>query len=200
MLAGLLEAGCNRVLALDPQAVDKLERVDNRILQLDLTGLGITLFFHFEFGSVEVLLDSPAEPDTRVSGSPAALFAMAAPDDMSDWGLPGSGVQIAGDAAMARDLGRIFQQLAPDWQAPLNAILGDVLGFQVASGAKRGAAQTRQSATQLLKTAGRYLNGNSDLLAEQDHIETFNGAVDDLRDGVDRLAARLDRLAAARAE
>ena len=197
MLAGLLEAACNRVIALDPDAVDKFQRVDDRVLQLDLTGLAITLYFHFEFGGVEVSLDPPKPADTRVSGSPAALFAMAAPEDMSDWGLPGSGVQIEGDAGLARDLGRVFQQLEPDWQAPLNAVLGDVLGFQVASGVKRGADNARKAADTVMQSTGRYLNEDSQLLAEQSDIDEFSARVDDLRDGIDRLEARLDRRQAA---
>lgn len=195
LLAGALEAGVNQVLALDERSVDRLERLEGKVLQLDLDGLAITLYFSFAFGSVEVTLESLAEPDARVTGTPVALFNLATPVDGGGWGAPGSGVRIEGDATLARDLGKLFEQLDPDWQAPLDSLLGSTLGYQVGEGLKRGAESLREALRSSLDMAGRYLNEESDALAAQGDIDAFNSAVDDLRDGVARLETRLDRLA-----
>ncbi len=59
MLAGALEAAVNQVFALDSRSVERLERLEDQVLQVDLEGLAITLYFSFAFGVVEVTLDSP---------------------------------------------------------------------------------------------------------------------------------------------
>lgn len=199
LLASALETGVNHVLALDAGSVDRLERLEGKVLQLDLEGMAITLYFSFAFGSVEVDLDSEQAADAKVSGSPPALFALAA-DEAGDWGSPGSGVRIEGDATLARDLGKLFSQLDPDWQAPLMGLLGDVAGYQVAQGLKRGAGGLRDGLRNALDMAGRFLNEESTALAPQTAIDDFNGGVDDLRDGIDRLEARLARLSRQRQE
>ncbi len=193
LLAGGLEAAVNRVLALDADAGERLARLEGKVVQLDLEGLGITLYFTFDYGAVEVNLDSDRAADTRVSGTPTALFRLAAPLDGDGWGTPGSGVRIEGDATLARDLGAVFAALDPDWRAPLDEWLGDTLGFQVSAGLRRGAEGLRQALGESLAMAGRYLNDDSDALAGQDDIDGFNDAVDDLRDGIDRLESRLAR-------
>lgn len=193
MLAGALEAGVNRVLALDARSVTRLERLEDKVLQVDLEGLAITLYFAFAYGVVEVTLDPPRAPDARVSGTPPALFGLAA-EEAGDWDDGGARVRIEGDAALARDLGKVFSGLEPDWQAPLSHALGDTLGYQVAEGLRRGADGLREALLGSFDMAGRYLREESDVLAANSDVDAFNGAVDELRDGVDRLDARLARL------
>lgn len=193
LLAGALEGAVNRVLALDPAAAGRMDRLEGRLLQLDIEGLGITLFFTFAYGSVQVSLDAEGEADTMVSGTPAALFSMAAPEEVSDWGLPGSGVRISGDAGLARDLGKLFEQLDPDWEAPLSNLLGDTLGFQVSSGLVRGVRALREAAKTTAELSAQYLRDESGLLVEADEVRDFGDGVERLRDGVGRLEARLRR-------
>lgn len=195
MLAAALEAAINRVLALDPDAGEGIRRLQGKLLQVDLEGLGIALFLDFDFGSVLVAADSGGrEADTRVSGSPVALFALAAPEELGDWGAPGSGVRIEGDATLARDIGKLFNALDLDWPEALADLLGDTLGYQVASGLQQGAAALRQAAASAADVATRYFREERGWLATREEVRTFGQAVDELGDAVDRLQAQLDEL------
>ena len=69
ILAVMLETAINRILALDDQSGERLERLDDRMLRLDLEGVGITLFFGFSGRRVDVGTASEFEPDTTISGS-----------------------------------------------------------------------------------------------------------------------------------
>ncbi len=131
MLALALETAINQVLQLDIESPSRVNKLEDRLLQLDLEGLNITLFFTFRHGNVRVGLEADGTPDTTISGTPIALFSMAEPED-ADWDLPDSKVQINGDASLARDLERIFSKLEPDWEGPLSGMLGDVAGHRCA--------------------------------------------------------------------
>lgn len=150
MLALALETAINQVLHLDIESPSRVSKLEGRLLQLDLEGLNITLFFTFKHGNVRVALDADGSPDTTISGTPVALFSMAEPEG-TDWGLPDSKVQINGDASLARDLERVFSKLDPDWESPLSGMLGDVAGHQLAQGIRQGVETARETA----KTASK---------------------------------------------
>ena len=160
MLALALETAINQVLQLDKESPSRVKKLEGRLLQLDLEGLNITLFFTFKYGVVRVRLDADATADTTISGTPVALFSMAEPEDV-DWGLPDSKVQINGDASLARDLERIFSKLEPDWEGPLTGMLGDTAGYHAAQGIRQGIETARETA----RTAGRIL---SDFMKDPD--------------------------------
>ncbi|MDX2416927.1 MAG: SCP2 sterol-binding domain-containing protein [Xanthomonadales bacterium] len=145
ILAFALETAVNRVLQLDMESPARVEKLKGRLLQVNLEGLGITLFFTFKHGVVRVRLKAEGTPDTIISGTPVALFSMAEPEE-ADWGLPDSKVQINGDASLARDLERIFRKLEPDWEGPLAGMFGDVAGHQLAQGLRQGAETARETA------------------------------------------------------
>ena len=155
MLAMALETAVNQVLQMDKDSPSRVKKLEGRLLQLDLEGLGITLFFTFKYGNVRVRLDAEGEPDTIISGTPVALFSMAEPED-ADWGLPDSKVH----ASLARDLERIFGKLEPDWEGPLAGMLGDTAGYQAAQGIRQGVELARDTA----RTAGKIL---SDLMKDR---------------------------------
>ena len=174
MFAASLEAAVNRVLRLDETTADRLSKLEGKILQLDVEGLGITLFFTSRYGTVHIGLDSPGEPDTTIRGTPFALFAMAAPGEMDGWGLPGSRVHISGAANLARDLERVFRQLDPDWEGQMSVMFGEVLGFQLASGLKQGAEFLRESARKTGEMAGQYFRDESSMLVSPAEFQAFS--------------------------
>lgn len=145
LLAHTLETAINKVLQLDMESPARVNKLQGRLLQVDLKGLAITLFFTFKHGVVRVSLEADGQPDTVISGTPVALFSIAEPEG-AEWGLPDSKVQINGDASLARDLERIFSKLEPDWEGPLAGMFGDVAGHQIAQGLKQGAESARETA------------------------------------------------------
>jgi len=191
ILAAMLETAINRILALDELSTERLEHLDGRMLQLDVDGLGITLFFAFSGRHVEVGTRSQFEPDTVISGSPLALFSMAAPDDAARWGTPESRVNISGDANLARDLERLFSRLDPDWEGRLSRLIGDVWGHQVAAGLRAGARQVKESAASAGDMISEYVQRSGGPLARSDEIEAFAADVEELNAAVDRLEERI---------
>ena len=194
ILAATLESAINRLLDLDEDTPARLERLEGRMLQLDIEGVGITLFFAFNGRQVEVGTHSEYEPDTVISGSPVALFAMAVPDGIGNWGAPGSRVSITGDANLARDLERLFSRLDPDWEGRLSRIFGDVWGHQVAAGLRAGAEQARDSAGTAGEMISEYLQQNQGPVIRRQDLEEFTETVEDIRDSADRLEAGILQL------
>jgi len=191
ILAAMLEAAINRVLALDEDTPARLQRLDGRMLRLDLEGVGMSLFFAFSATLVHISVDSDDEPDTVISGSPLALFSMAVPDGGGSWGGLESRINISGDATLARDLERLFSRLDPDWESTLSRLFGDVWGHQVAAGIRSGSEQARVAAWNAAEMVSDYLQRDTGPLVPAADIKAFVDAVDETRDAVERLEARL---------
>lgn len=189
LLAGLLDQGFNQAIGLDAGAARRLQPLQGRTVKLALSGLNIDLFFTGDGERLLVTAESDADPDTTITGSPTALLAMSVPD----WQAPGSGVRIEGDAGTAQSLQKLFKQLDPDIEALLTRYLGPVMGHQVWR-LMRDAASAGRHGTQVAgEQVSRYLREESGLLVSRDEMSGLTGEIDELREAVDRLEARLRR-------
>jgi ubiquinone biosynthesis protein UbiJ len=206
LFAATLQGSLNSVLTLDETSASRIQRLDGRLLKLDLEGLGIGLFFTADSQGIQVTLEAPAgesgaaiEAETTISGTPAALFSMAASELGDGWGSPGSNVTISGDAALARDFERVFSRLDPDYEGALSGLFGDVMGHQLAVGLRQGARRARETADTAGEVLGEILRegsrGNrSGPAVGTDEARRFADGVDELREAVDRLEARIRML------
>ncbi len=194
ILAAMLESATNRLLDLDDDTPTRLDRLEGRMLQLDIEGIGITLFFAFNGMQVEVGTRSSFDPDTVISGSPAALFAMAVPEEIGNWGSPESRVTITGDANLARDLERLFSKLDPDWEGRISRIFGDVWGHQIASGLRAGAEQARDTAESAGSMISEYFEQNQAPVIRREELDDFAETVDDTKRSADLLEDRIRSL------
>ncbi len=191
ILAAMLETAINRLLDLDEDTPVRFERLEGRMLELDIEGIGITLFFAFNEGQVEVGTRSSHEPDTVISGSPVALFSMAVPDEVGNWGTEESRVTISGDANLARDMERLFSRMDPNWEGRLSRIFGDVWGHQVAAGLRAGVEQAKDSAGSAGEMLNEYLQQSESPVILRDEMNDFAENVEDTRDWLEELEQRL---------
>jgi ubiquinone biosynthesis protein UbiJ len=189
-MAAMLETGINGVLSLDESSAARLQRLEDRVLQLDLQGIGITLFISADEGRFVVGTEYEDEADTVISGTPGALFAFGLPE----WGNSSSDVEISGNANLARDLEALFSKMEPDWGEPLSQVFGDVIGHQIASALKQGADWARTAATSTAETVADYLRDESGMTVDRSSLDEFLDGVDQMRDATDRLEARLRNL------
>jgi len=177
-------------LRLDTGSQDNLGRLQGRSLGVVLRGLGFGLRFGVDRSALTVTAEREPEADTIISGSPAALAAMAVQRG------PGSDarVHIEGDAALAQDFARLFQGLDPDWERALSDRLGRVIGYQVAAALRGLSAWTQTTASDIEATVGEYLREESGLLVTRPEMREFLDQVDRLRDDVARVEQRIDTL------
>ena len=189
-MAAMLETGINGVLALDENSPSRLQRLEGRVVELELKGIGITLYFSASDDRFLVSTEHEGEVDTTISGTPGALFALGMPE----WGNARSGVEISGNANLARDLETLFSKMEPDWEEPLSQVFGDVIGHQIATALKQGANWAKDAASSTAATIADYLRDESRMTVDRNSLDEFLDGVDQLRDAADRLEARLRKL------
>lgn len=189
-IAAALEASLNRYLVLDPDAVSRAGRLRGKVVQLQVVGLDISVFFLFLEDRINLLEDFDGDVDVVISGAPLSLISVA----RGTRGIHDGDVVLAGDIEIAQQFGRLFASLDVDWEEHLSKIAGDTVAHQIGRMARSGSLWAARTRNKLRSNTADYLRDESDHLPHDWELEEYSCAVDDLRDRVDRLVKRVRRL------
>lgn len=193
-LAGLmaLEQAVNAALALDPYTLQRLGRLDGKVIAIDIRGTGQVLYAAPHKSGLRLMAHYDGEVDTTLRGAPLALLRMSA--GKTGEGLFSGEVTIEGEVETGQQLQRTLHQLDIDWEEHLSRLTGDVIGHQIGQTLRGIAAFGKQALTTFGLNLGEYLQEERALLPANGQLTAFVNEVDELRMAADRLEARIKRL------
>jgi len=189
----ILESVLNHYLALDPEVLDKLVIFKGKVIKLEITGINRDFYLFPSDTGIHVQTAHEGKVDTVLSGSPVSLFKMGLVPDSADMLLKGE-VEISGDTRLGHQFKNILSQMDVDWAEPLASLLGDSLAYQLQQSANKLGSWGKQSIKSVSTSLSEYLQEESRDVVTQTELEIFNDAVDQLRDDVDRLQAKIHDL------
>lgn len=203
LLSGL-ESALNAYLRLDPDGPPRATALAGKAIGVELVftpagAAGPQLRFYLLPGAegVQVVDYYPGPPHALIRGTPLALagqFRGGLGDGMA------SGVEIQGDAQVAKALQQLLRGVDIDWEEQLSRLVGDVAAHQIGNAVRQLRAWSRQAFATLLQNASEYLQQESRDLPPSGALHAFLDAVDGLRNDVERLEARVVRLRRAHTE
>jgi ubiquinone biosynthesis accessory factor UbiJ len=189
-----LEAAINRALALDPEGAAGLARLQGRLICIELKGFSSRLYLIPGQDGLQIFGTYDGEPDCLLRGSPLALARMGLAEHKED-GLFAGEIEVEGDTRLAQEFGAATANISVDWEEQLAHLVGDPLAHQVGQGMRSAGRWGRQSADTLTHDLKEYLQEEARLLPTDYEVQEFLDQVDTLRDDMERLAARIERLA-----
>ena len=195
-LGRALEAALNRLIDLDPETRTRIAALDGRALSIDFKSALPSMRIAVEGDRLRIGPAFDGASALRVAATPGSLVALAFSRG-ADALAPGR-VEIAGDAELARRLEHISSRFAPDFDEAFTRVFGDVIGMKIAQTLRRGLAFVRTSTRAMAHDAAEFLTEESRDLVAKAEAGMFFDEVDDLRERVDRLDARVRRINAAR--
>jgi len=192
-LAGrALALALNRLVALDPDTVATLARLDGRRIGLALEAPPVALDIKVANGRLEVGPPTD-EPDLGILATISGALSQL-PFLRAEGAPPVGKMRINGDAELARTLQQLARRFDPDWDKPFADLLGPVIGPQVARVVREGLKAGAGFAKGFSRDTVEYLTEESRDLVGREELAAFHDDVDDLRDRAERLAARFARL------
>lgn len=193
-LAGkALEAALNRSLALDPDTRDALGPLDGRRIALSVEAPALALQISVAGDRLVVGPVESGEPDLAVRSTLGGLLGQL-PFLRKDNAAPVGRVRVSGDAELARRLQTLADRFDPDWQQPFVAVFGEIIGTQLANGARKALGQLRELGGNVARNAAEFVTEESRDVVGREELNAFHDDVDAIRDDVERLQARVDRL------
>jgi ubiquinone biosynthesis protein UbiJ len=192
MLRATLGNLVNRGLPRSPRAQQLVAALEGRSLDVEVRDLA-TLRVSSNGRTLEVDMspgDTPAS--ATVTGGPLSLLALSG--DSGQAVIQRGDVLISGDTDVAQAYRELAQLLRPDLEEELSLVIGDVPAHQLARLARLGGRFGRRAADTTLQNIAEYLGHERGDLVSRNEGEVFLRGVDAVREGVDRLEARLDVL------
>lgn len=188
--AALLEQALNRALALREEPMPA--RLVDKVVALELKGLGLHFHLQPHARGLDVSADYPGMADAEISAAPFTLLRVLLQPESKLAG--GSEMHIRGEVATAQYLFALFRELNLDWEELLSRFAGDTPARWTGRNARQAGEWSRQTRDSLEQNLGEYLREEARLLPTPEQVAEFIEQTDVLRADCDRLAQRIARL------
>ena len=107
-------------------------------------------------------------------------------------------VQIDGDADFANAISQLSQSLRWEAEADLSPWIGDIAANRLVAGARTAFESARSTQRKLAENMAEYLLEENPMLVRPRDVDEFAAEVTRLRDDVERLGKRIDKLKGSR--
>ena len=189
LLGRLLEGA----LDLDPETRDALAGLSGKVVDLDISGAGALRLRidgeRIQVGPRDVAIDA----DVTIRGAPISLLRFLFADDRERLIL-GDEVRLHGDIALATRLQQIASRMDIDIEEALAQRFGDIPAHELVRALRGLGDWMRAAGASLAADISEYLRYEAAMTPGRTDAERFAHAVDDLRDDVERLEARVGGL------
>lgn len=177
----------NHVLRSAPLALERLRRHAGRTVAFHV-GPATLAFTVQTTGEVVAALPAAAR-DLDVRISPFLLPRLAMREDAAF-----HEIDMQGDMELAQEISFLARHLTWDVEEDLSKVTGDIAAHRIV-GAARGAARWgREAAVRGAQGLAEYWTEEAPLIASRVKVEGFLRDVAELREAVDRLDKRIERL------
>ena len=192
MISSPISAAINHLLAQEAWARDKLRRHAGKVALLD-GGLASVRLKVAADGMLEAGASADA-PDVTIRANPADLPLIAQNRERAI-----SYVRIEGDADFANAIAQLAESLRWEAEHDLSRWIGDIAARRVVGSARAAFDNVRAVQRKLAENLAEYLLEENPVLVRPRAVGDFSAEVARLRDDVERLGKRIERLAAAKA-
>lgn len=198
MLTESVENLFNRNLGQSPRARELCRELQGKALLVEMQGTPWRITVESLGHSLRMSRSAQeAPPAATVRGSPVNLLALAGSDPQAL--IRRGDVQIEGDAEVAEGYQQLLHCLRPDVEEELSRLVGDTAAHETLRLAKLAIGFGRRAVETGLRNTAEFLAHESGDLVPRAEAEVFLDGVARLREDADRLAARVDVIAARRA-
>jgi ubiquinone biosynthesis protein UbiJ len=189
-----LQRALDSLIAARARTRERVGALAGRTVAVTFAELGLTLAFTGEDGRLVVRRGDdttvPA-PDATLRGTSAAFLGAFLREGAAEATTLPPGISVDGDALLVRDLRALLADLEFDWEERASGLVGDAAAHQLARAARAFGGWTRYAGDRLTRDVAEYLREETRDLVARDEVARFNDGVDQVRDGVERAAARL---------
>ena len=179
----------NHLLDRESQARDRLQHHAGKIACFDLGLLRFSL--RVDADGLVATAAADVIPDVTIRIKPADL-----PLILQNRERAFSYVSISGDADFANTISQVSQSVSWDVEDDLSRVVGDIAAVRLVAGVKSIAGSALATQRKLVESTAEYFLEENPMLIRLQPIRDFAVDVARVRDDVERLAKRIERLKA----
>ena len=192
-LAPLVSELGNRLMATDPTTLQRLGKLDGKVIALDFEGTDMCVYLFPSAGGIRVRESWDGEVDVHMIGKPSELIKMGVAGKTPV--TPGRiNMKIEGDLHVGQQFKKILDDMQIDWEELLAQHFGDTAAYHAGRAVRGIGSRLRNVIRTALEGSSEYLRYETDVLPADWRVKEFIDGVDQLRQDVDRLEMRVNRL------
>jgi len=185
----------NRNIRATTPARELCQQLGGKTVAIRVRDTALAMYFTISNSgdsAITLSAEAESEPDVVITGSMLTLARMAGKS--GEQAIRDGALDLTGDADVAQAFQTLLRFAAPDVEEELSGLIGDVAAHQLGEVARsirdwgRGAHSTMRS------NIREYLQEESRDVPSRYEVDRLTTQIDLLRDDVDRLEARLNRL------
>jgi ubiquinone biosynthesis protein UbiJ len=184
------ESILNRNIANSSVAQTACRKLEGKSLTITLTGTPLHVTLKSLGDRVALAASQDTAANAYLKGTPLSLLGLLR--DRS--ALTSQSVHIEGDAEVVQAYAELLRASRPDLEEELSRFVGDVAAHQIGEAARGLLRFGTRARDTFVRNLGEFLQEESRDLVSRTEADEFIAAVDTLRDDVERLAARIERL------
>ena len=182
----------NRNIRATTPARELCTKLAGTVIAIRVQNTALAAWFIVGEEELKLSTDYDAEPDVVISGSLLTLARMA--------GAPGTAalrngtLELTGDPRLAGDFQKLLAYAKPDIEEELSSVVGDAVAHRLGDFARGVSNWSRDARSTMGANIREYLQEESRDVPSRYEVDNFADKVNALRDDVDRLEVRMNRL------
>lgn len=184
----------NKLISLDIETKSKIVCLNNKNIIIEISNLNIEIWCLVNNTQIKLsLMPCDKEASVKLIGTSsdyikALLSKSKNPMDKF------KGINISGELETAQILQNIISNLDIDWEEHLSKYTGDIAANEIGKFVEKTKNKIKNVSAEILGMTEEYIKYEKRLVANKTNITKFITEVDELRDNVERLEARINFL------
>lgn len=182
----------NRNIQESTPARELCLKLSGTVVAVRVSDTALAAYFIVDDEAIDVVAASSQDPDVIITGSLITLASLAGQSGTT--AIRDGSLDISGDAELAGQFQQLLSFARPDIEEELSGIVGDAAAHRLGELARGFGRWGRSARSTMGANIREYLQEESRDAPSRYEVEKFNTNVSKLRDDVDRIEARLNRL------
>ena len=187
-----LTALVNRQIKATTPARELCAELDGKVMAVRVKNTGLAMYFCVCPDEIALIGDFDGEPDVAITGSILTLARLAGAS--SEDAIRDGSLELIGDAEVAQAFQKLLGYGKPDIEEELSGVIGDVAAHRLGEVARSVGSWGREASATIRQNITEFLQEERRDVPSRYEVEAFTRKVDELRDDVARVEARLNHL------
>ncbi len=182
----------NRNIAETTPARELCAELAGTCAAIRVRNTNLTMYCAIDTNSVVLSRHATGDPEFAISGSLLTLARVAAGAGAE--AIRDGSLELVGDAEKAAAFQKLLAFAKPDIEEELSGVIGDSAAHGLGTAARKLGRWARSARSTMAGNLREYLQEESRDVPSRYEVDRFTTQVHTLRDDVERLAARIERL------
>ena len=183
----------SRLMSTDPTTLERLGELDGKVIALDFEGTDLCFYLFPSAGGIRIREEWDGNVDVHMIGKPSELMKMGLAGKTPV--TPGKiSMRIEGDLHVGQQFKKVLDDMQIDWEELLSQHIGDTAAYHTSRLVREVGSRLRDALKAAARDGSEYLRFETEILPVDWRVKEFLDDVDRLRQDVDRMEMRINRL------